>query len=331
MPKRKEREPEPVEAELPLAKYLASTEKRVRDRAIRSLSAFLLHSTSADGLVMPPVELAKLWKGIFYCYWMSDKPLVQQALADELAELVLSVAGHGADVEGDTDKATSARALTALDFYHGFWTTMATEWHGVDKFRLNKYYLLMRRFLAAGLRLLQTYDWDEALVQRFASVMRGTDGPLVSNNVHMPDSITYHVCDIFLDELEGVVAQADSPPTVPILALLTPFIQLAATSHSKRVYERVMSTVVTPFLDACQAGIKAHKRNKDVESYPALLAHIDADDDDDLFDDLDTASQALASVRRAVLKAAFVIASGSDTYTPSRRKLYALWQAEEAA
>lgn len=333
MPKRKERESDAVEAELPLAKYLASTEKRVRDRAIRSLSAFLLRSAKEEGLSMSSVELGKLWKGIFYCYWMSDKPLVQQALAQELSTLVLRVAGYGEESneekkESEPDAASAqARALTALDFYHGFWTTTESEWLGVDKFRVNKYYLLMRRFLHAGLELLRRHSWDAALVERFVTVMRGTDGPLASNNVKVPDSITYHVCDIFLDELESVVAEDAADVTIPILPLLSPFLELAATSTSKRVHERVMTAVINPFLEACAAQIKSKKT---LDTYSALLARVHADDDDGEFDDLDDKAQSLAAVRRTLLKAAFSIASGSDTYAPSRRKLYALWQAEAA-
>lgn len=42
-------------------------EKRVRDRAIRSLAAFVLKSAEETGLSLEPKELSKLWKGIFYC------------------------------------------------------------------------------------------------------------------------------------------------------------------------------------------------------------------------------------------------------------------------
>lgn len=331
MPKRKERDSEPVEAELPLAKYLASTEKRIRDRAIRSLSAFLLRSAQQDGLAMSSLELAKLWKGIFYCFWMSDKPLVQQALAQELADLVLQVAGQSADAEAslDEDKA-KARALTALDFYRGFWTTMHAEWLGIDKFRVNKYYLLMRRVLHAGLVLLQTHAWDEALVHRFVTVMRGRDGPLASNNVQVPDSITYHICDLFMDELESVAVAEEG--TIPIHALLVPFLELAATSESKRIYERVMSRVVLPFLEATKEKAAGHE-----SAFPVLLEHVvdvragaDADEEEEEEEDegVDGAQAAIVRLRRRVLKSAFAIASGSDTYAPSRRKLYALWEAE---
>jgi ribosomal RNA-processing protein 1 len=63
--------------------------------------------------------MAKLWKGIFYCFWMSDKPLVQQALATELADLLLAVGSTNA----------------ALAFLRGFWQATVREWNGIDRLR----------------------------------------------------------------------------------------------------------------------------------------------------------------------------------------------------
>ena len=34
------------------------------------------------------LEMMKLWKGLFYTFWMSDKPPVQEALATLLSEIV---------------------------------------------------------------------------------------------------------------------------------------------------------------------------------------------------------------------------------------------------
>ncbi|PKI85552.1 hypothetical protein MVES_000074 [Malassezia vespertilionis] len=332
----KRAKPDPVDAELPLAKYFASSEK-----------PFLLKSAREDGLDMRDAELAKLWK---------DKPLVQQALAQELAELVLHVAGiatneeHAEEsdaVDGDKPlqvKKARARALTALDFYDGFWMTIASEWHGVDKFRVNKYYLLMRRYVEAGFRLLLLHKWDSVLVKKFTSVMRGLHGPLSSNNVGMPDSITYHVCDIYLDELEQVVSSADEPGRVPISGLLLPLLELAATSRSKRVYDRVMSSAINPFLDATRLDNRKKKRRRvaeashgdDVCRFASIFAHMHADvDDGDEHDDeeddaeLDEDARRILSIRRQTIKHAFTIASSPDAYVPSRRALYALWQSEQ--
>jgi len=50
---------------------------------------------------------------------MSDKPLVQQALATDLAELLLTI--------------TSTSA--ALAFLRGFWESTVREWNGIDRLR----------------------------------------------------------------------------------------------------------------------------------------------------------------------------------------------------
>ena len=50
---------------------------------------------------------------------MSDKPLVQQALASELANLLLAI------------ELTDA----ALGFLQGFWACMVREWSGIDRLR----------------------------------------------------------------------------------------------------------------------------------------------------------------------------------------------------
>lgn len=59
-------------------------------------------------------------------FWMSDKPLVQQRLAADLAELLLLIQ----PVEEE------ARLEAALGFLAGFWESMVREWNGVDRLRL---------------------------------------------------------------------------------------------------------------------------------------------------------------------------------------------------
>lgn len=117
---------------------LLLAEKRTRDSAVKSLAAFLAKS-GADPIA--PLELAKLWQGIFYCFWMSDKPLVQQDLAQELSELLLTIPGTSKvpapilpgfeDSVGELSE--SARGGLAL--LQGFWDSMSREWSGLDKWR----------------------------------------------------------------------------------------------------------------------------------------------------------------------------------------------------
>jgi hypothetical protein len=60
-------------------------------------------------------DLVLLYQG----FWMSDKPLVQQMLATELAELLLTI--------------TSTEA--SLAFLRGFWECTVREWNGIDRLR----------------------------------------------------------------------------------------------------------------------------------------------------------------------------------------------------
>lgn len=193
----------------------------------------------------------------------------------------------------------------------------------------------MRRFLHAGLQLLVLHAYAPILVQRFNAIMRGTEGPFASNNVRVPDSITYHLCDIYLEEVEHSLSdQEDAEVRVPILDLLAPFMELAATSQSKRMFDRVMASVITPFLSECEKrsshGVHERKRRR-VESetseslYDSIFSHVQVDADEDEDDEDDT----MASLHKHALQRIVATASGSDTYAPSRRKLYDLWKAAQ--
>lgn len=50
---------------------------------------------------------------------MSDKPLVQQALATEIAEIILTI----------------PKTSSSLAFLRGFWESMVREWSGIDRLR----------------------------------------------------------------------------------------------------------------------------------------------------------------------------------------------------
>ena len=168
---------------------------------------------------------------------------------------------QGIDTRSDEAQVASLRhALAALDFYQGFWHTMQAEWLGVDKFRIDKYYLLMRRFLQAGCQLLLVYGCDALLVERYVHIMRGTDGPLSSNNVHVPDSITYHICDAFLAELDAAVAaHAEASPAVPTIDGLATFIALAAprrTAPRRASRSRTAWASASPAPPSCRCAAR---------------------------------------------------------------------------
>ena len=67
-------------------------------------------------------------------FWMSDKPRVQQDLAQELAELLLTI----------------TNIPSSLSFLKGFWITTVREWNGIDRLR----YVRVRSLSCSPLSLL---------------------------------------------------------------------------------------------------------------------------------------------------------------------------------
>ena len=109
---------------------LARADKEVRDKAVKALERYL---ASAHDITEP--ELRKIWKALFYCYWHSDKPKVQADLAERLAGLVHVM--------------PTGKAWLMVQVY---WATMTREWTRIDRLRLDKFYMLMRKSLAHQLR-----------------------------------------------------------------------------------------------------------------------------------------------------------------------------------
>ncbi|KAF3308939.1 hypothetical protein TWF173_000605 [Orbilia oligospora] len=161
----------------PFIKQLAANDRPTRDKAVESLKAYLSSSRT-----FTQSDLLKLWKGLFYCMWLSDRPRTQQRLADELASLVEVLKPHN-----------------VITFLEAYWATMTREWTSIDSLRMDKFMLLVRRYLAAELRCLKATGWDEGVVGRRNEVLEGLT--LHPTNSKMPDGLRYHVVDIFVDEL----------------------------------------------------------------------------------------------------------------------------------
>jgi len=109
---------------------------------------------------------------------MSDKPLVQQMLATELAELLMTISSTDA----------------SLAFLRGFWECTVREWNGIDRLRygaillsftlsnlkgrIDKYYMLIRRFVNSSFRLLIRAEWSDSACAEYSDILTKEGGPL---------------------------------------------------------------------------------------------------------------------------------------------------------
>lgn len=89
---------------------------KVRNSTLNKLQKLV---GSLDEESVTDEELLKLWKGLFYCMWMSDKPAVQQELALRIASLLQYFSSPS----------------SAFQFLRCFYITMNREWNGIDNLR----------------------------------------------------------------------------------------------------------------------------------------------------------------------------------------------------
>ncbi|KAF5368433.1 hypothetical protein D9758_002258 [Tetrapyrgos nigripes] len=295
----------------PLGKYLASTDKKTRDKAIKNLSTFLSDS-SQDAIPKP--EMIKLWKGIFYCFWMSDKPLVQQALASELAEIVLTI----------------TTTTSSLGFLSGFWETIVREWNGIDRLRMDKYYMLVRRFVNASFRLLIRENWDVKIVEEYNKILCREGGPLNPADQRVPSSLPFHLSDIYLEELDKAIRTTSEDSSIspaPLKHILMPFLQLAARTNAKTTYKHLESTLLEPLLSSLSSHedlddeVRSRKRrrlnsgsNEEDLPYSALISN-------SCFDGPSSGALPAPVLKKKLLKGIFEVASEPETKDPNRRKL----------
>ncbi|CAI4058104.1 Rrp1p SKDI_04G3160 [Saccharomyces kudriavzevii IFO 1802] len=178
-------------------KQLSSNNRRTRENALEALKKYLTAKQSREH---KQTQANKLWKGLYYAMWFSDRPRPQQRLANELGEL------HG--LYFDPKDNSNADELTINDeafikFSKGFWKVICFEWFNIDRHRLDKYLLLVRRVLFNQLKYLQSRNWNKKVVGEYiAQVLRWL--PL-SGSPKVYTGIPLHIIDILLDEWERLL------------------------------------------------------------------------------------------------------------------------------
>ncbi|KAG5188802.1 nucleolar protein,Nop52-domain-containing protein, partial [Tribonema minus] len=296
--------------EVRFGRNLVHVDKRVRDNTVAALRLWLkrrsrlwLKRRSSSG-VLSDLDLAKIWKGLWYCMWMCDKAEVQQELAVTLSKMTHLFVDDLND---------------GLRFQATFYIMMRRQWGRLDYYRVDKFYSLIRCFFREGLRYCLRSDpaadadddddeapsiyFDMQLVQAFMGIIR--DECLL----HLPNGYRMHMVDIFLPELKEAVGPQLT--TEVLMAMLEPWLALLAAggipgqgaetlAFHRRVHQRIFDdllTYVTP---------KAGKAQEGEESPEAAEA----------------AFGAVEPV--AIQKALFDIASGETTRERLRSQLYKL-------
>ncbi|KAF8660293.1 hypothetical protein HU200_057862 [Digitaria exilis] len=227
-----------------IARRLASCNAGARERTVRYLLADFLPASAPR---LSATDLLKLWKGLFFCFWHADKPLYQSSVATRLASAV-SAAPSPAD---------------GAAFLAAYLTTLRREWAHIDVHRLDKFYLLNRRFLHHAFLLLSAKSFASDVTSQIVSVL--SDKALLpeADNVAAGTSrgLGYHVAEAFLDELLPVL-----PVSLEAMeTLLAPFFTVLEKSSDRVLVSKVKAGIFDRFLESGNQLLEKVKRGEEVE------------------------------------------------------------------
>ncbi|XP_027982304.1 ribosomal RNA processing protein 1 homolog A [Eumetopias jubatus] len=225
----------PLPPEIQLAQRLAGNEQVIRDRAVKKLRKYIVARTQRAAGGFTHDELLKVWKGLFYCMWMQDKPLLQEELGRTISQLIHAF------------QTTEAQHL----FLQTFWQTMNREWTGIDRLRLDKFYMLMRMVLSESLKALKTQGWQERQIEQLLELLTTE---ILHPDSQAPSGVKSHFLEIFLEELSKVGAAeltADQN-----LKFIDPFCTIAARTQDSLVLHNITRGIFEAIVEQAPFAIE---------------------------------------------------------------------------
>lgn len=143
--------------------------------------------------------------------------------------------------------------------------------------RLDKFYLLIRKNIEGGFRLCMSLDWSEEIVNNYVLLLQ--DIPLNPTNPKVPNSIRYHILDVYLDELDKFFPVKSKNQNFQIKLLLTPFVNLLEKSSDKYLKKYVSETI---FLDK---RIESWNNNGNDHNFDNQVSDIDDKNEDSFIEE----------------------------------------------
>nr|KAF6478446.1 ribosomal RNA processing 1 [Molossus molossus] len=221
--------------EIQLAQRLAGNEQVTRDRAVRKLRKYIVARSQREAGGFTHEELLKVWKGLFYCMWMQDKLLLQEELGRTISQLIHAF------------QTTEAQHL----FLQTFWQTMNREWTGIDRLRLDKFYLLMRMVLNESLVALKMQGWEERQIEQLLELLTTE---ILHPDSQAPNGVKSHFIEIFLEELARVGAAELTAEQN--LKFIDPFCRIAAQTKDSLVLHNITQGIFETIVEQAPFAIE---------------------------------------------------------------------------
>ncbi|XP_040003754.1 ribosomal RNA processing protein 1 homolog B-like isoform X2 [Xiphias gladius] len=223
------------EPEVQFAQKLASNEKPIRTKAIKKLRKYINVRSQKTTGGFTGDELLKLWKGLFYCLWMQDKPLLQEELSNQISTLIHSF--H--DIDGQ------------FLYLESFLQTFKREWTGIDRLRMDKFFQLVRFMFRQTFELLKRRSWESSMVARFLELLIAQ---LLQSDSAAPSGLQFHILDLYMTEL-AAVGSAELTADHNLM-FIEPFCKTAAKTKDRTLFRAISNSIFSTIIDQAPFAIE---------------------------------------------------------------------------
>ncbi|XP_067266843.1 ribosomal RNA processing protein 1 homolog A [Chanodichthys erythropterus] len=221
--------------EIIFAIKLASNEKPVRSKALLKLRKYIRARSGREEGGFGEDELLRIWKGLFYCMWMQDMPLLQEELSTKISGLLHSF----------------QTADSQLLYFKTFLQTMKREWNGIDRLRMDKFYQLVRFVFREAFEMLKRRSWESSVVSEFLQIF---SAQLLQSSSAAPAGLFLHVLELYTTELARVgAAQLTAEQN---LTFIEPFCKAMAKTKDRVLLKAIGSSVFNTIVDQVPFAIE---------------------------------------------------------------------------
>ncbi|XP_038317767.1 ribosomal RNA processing protein 1 homolog A isoform X2 [Canis lupus familiaris] len=155
---------------------------------------------------------------------------------------------------------------------------MNREWTGIDRLRLDKFYMLMRMVLNESLKALKTQGWEERQIEQLLELLTTE---ILHPDSQAPSGVKSHFLEIFLEELSKVGAAeltADQN-----LRFIDPFCTIAARTKDSLVLHNITRGIFEAIVE--QAPFAIEDLLNEVDSQEEEEDDDDEDNEDGMSED----------------------------------------------
>jgi hypothetical protein len=161
-------------------------------------------------------------------------------------------------------------------FIRAFFRTIRREWGNMDKYRVDKFYTLIRLYMHEIFKYMASRHWNLGIIRLFNDAMFEE---ILSQT---PNGLRYHLVDLAVDELAKANSNAPLPLTeATFLDTLEPYFAMCQTGGGDdtvqgRVMEKVLERFLSEYSVVSDRAVEERESGKEEHSLVFDQVHVES-------------------------------------------------------